>query len=64
MINNPSLVMRCPHCQTELSNKEAITILNGSGWVRNVRVRTPDGKIHVMDAGSVNPNTVEVLNDR
>ena len=55
--------MKCPQCDGQLSSKEAITILNGSGYVRKVRVRTCDGKIHIVDAGLVNPNTVEVLED-
>ena len=63
MDNNSNQEMNCPHCHAKLSNKEAITMLNGSGYVRIVLVRTPDGKIHAVNAGLDNPNAVDVLDD-
>ncbi|MGD1068677.1 MAG: hypothetical protein ABSB15_00940 [Bryobacteraceae bacterium] len=53
--------MKCPHCQEDLTLKEAIQILNGSGFVKYVRVKAPDGSMAVIEAGLVNPNTVEIL---
>ena len=55
--------MQCPHCKKKLTNNEAIAILNGSGYVRNVLVKTHDGNIHAVNAGLVNPAEVEVLED-
>lgn len=52
--------MKCPHCDAELSLREAITILNGTGFRQLARVRYK-GKTFVQDAGSVNPLAVEVL---
>jgi uncharacterized protein YbaR (Trm112 family) len=53
--------MCCPHCKTELSIKQAVEILNGSGYELMVRVRTPDGRIFCRPAHEVNPNEVEIL---
>lgn len=53
--------MRCPHCHAELTLREAITILNGTGFVRRARVRLEDGRIIVLEASKINPNTVEIL---
>lgn len=53
----------CPYCHKELTLKEAIEILNGSGFVQYVRVKLPDGSITVMEAGLVNPNAVEILHE-
>ena len=53
--------MQCPHCRKELTMKEAITILNGKGFVQIALVRTADGHVTTIEAGLVNPNTVEVL---
>jgi len=53
--------MCCPRCQAALTLKEAITILNGSGYERIARVRLKDGTIAFVDASRVNPNEVEVL---
>jgi hypothetical protein len=53
--------MECPHCRAELSLREAITILNGTGFRRMARVRSPDGVIAYIEAGRVNPLAVEIL---
>jgi hypothetical protein len=53
--------MRCPHCHAELTLKEAITILNGSGTRQMAKVRRPDGKIAYVNAGDCNPLLVEIL---
>ena len=53
--------MKCPRCQEKLTLKEAIEILNGSGFVQYTRVKSADGSIAVIEAGLVNPNTVEIL---
>ncbi len=53
--------MRCPHCTHELTVKEAITILNGTGFKRMVPVRLPDGQTTFLEAGIINPHTVEIL---
>lgn len=55
--------LECPHCNNHITVKEAITVLNGSGYIRRVNVKTPDGKIHLVNAHLVNPNAVEVLDD-
>lgn len=53
--------MECPHCHAELSLREAITILNGTGFRRMARVRNPNGTIAYIEAGRVNPLAVEIL---
>jgi hypothetical protein len=53
--------MNCPHCQHKLTLKEAIEILNGSGYVQYAQVKLSDGTITNIEAGLVNPNTVEIL---
>lgn len=53
--------MRCPHCRHALTMKEAITVLNGSGFVQMALVRMADGHITAVEAGLVNPNTVEIM---
>ena len=53
--------MKCPHCGTELSLREAITILNGTGYRRMAKVRFRDDRIGLVEAGSVNPLAVEIL---
>jgi len=53
--------MLCPHCNAELTLKQVIILLNGSGYERNAKVRLPDGQIAYISAGSVNPNEVEIL---
>jgi hypothetical protein len=53
---------RCPHCQHDLTVKEAIVILNGSGFVQKVRVRVPETGVEAwVDAAQVNPRKVEIL---
>jgi copper chaperone CopZ len=53
--------MSCQHCQSSLTLKEAITILNGSGYKQTARVRLKDGTVVFVDASQVNPNEVEIL---
>jgi len=53
--------MCCPHCDTPLSLKQAIEILNGSGYERTAQVKLPDGQIVLLPAGSINPRAVEVI---
>lgn len=53
--------MHCPHCHETLTVKQAIEILNGSGYVQFAQVRLPDGSVTNIEAGLVNPNTVEIL---
>jgi hypothetical protein len=55
--------MRCPHCECRLTLKQAIFILNGSGFVQMARVRLRNGALAVMDAALVNPNAVEIVDD-
>jgi hypothetical protein len=55
--------MECPHCHGKLTIREAITILNGTGYTQTAKVRTPDGEIHFVEAGLVNPLEVEILDD-
>jgi hypothetical protein len=57
----PGHKMRCPHCEHPLTLKQAIVILNGSGFRHMVPVRLRDGTTAVMDASQVNPNAVEIL---
>jgi hypothetical protein len=52
----------CPACGEKLTLKQAIDLLNGSGYQRIAKVRLPDGRIDFLPAASVNPNEVEVLN--
>jgi hypothetical protein len=54
-------VMQCPHCKAGLTLKEAIVILNGSGFRQIAPVRLQDGNVIYMEAGLVNPNAVEIL---
>jgi hypothetical protein len=53
--------LKCPHCLAELTAKEAITILHGTGSKRMVPVRFANGKVGFMEAGQVNPTAVEIL---
>ena len=53
--------MKCPHCDSELSLREAITILNGTGYRRMAKVRFPDDRIGLVEAGTINPLVVEIL---
>lgn len=53
--------MQCPHCRQKLTMKEAITLLNGKGFVQMALVRTATGHVTAIEAGLVNPNTVEIL---
>ena len=55
--------MTCPHCHEKLTLKEAIEIINGSGFVQYTRVKAPDGSVAIIEAGLVNPNTVEIIED-
>jgi hypothetical protein len=60
--DNPTMFSaECPHCKHSLNLKEAIVILNGSGYKHFVVVRTPDGREHVAPAEQINPNEVEIL---
>jgi hypothetical protein len=54
---------RCPHCGHELTLKQTITAMHGSGYEQYVHVRRSDGSIAIMEAGIVNPTTSEVLED-
>jgi len=54
-------VMQCPHCKAALTLKEAILILNGSGFRQMAPVRLEDGTVTYMEAGLVNPKGVEIL---
>jgi hypothetical protein len=56
----PELV--CPHCANDLTLKQAVEILNGSGYQRIAKVRLPDGRVYFIPANLVNPDEVEVLN--
>ena len=51
----------CPHCQKQLTAKQAVEILNGSGYQRIVKVKLPDGAVDFVPANLVNPKEVEVL---
>jgi hypothetical protein len=51
----------CPACDAKLTLKQAIEILNGSGYERIAKVKLSDGRIDFMPANLVNPNEVEVL---
>lgn len=53
--------LECPHCHAELTAKEAITILHGTGSARMVPVRFDNGEVGFMEAGQVNPTAVEIL---
>ena len=54
--------MHCPQCNGELSIREAITILNGTGYKRKAWVRSrADGAVAFVDAALVNPLEVEIL---
>ncbi len=53
--------MKCPHCQADLTLREAIIILNGSGYRRIAKIRLPSGQIAFQEAGKVNPVANEVL---
>jgi len=54
-------MQQCPRCHARLTLLEAIKILHGTGFTRMVMVRPPGGEIGLLEAGKVNPNTVEVL---
>jgi hypothetical protein len=53
--------MKCPHCKAKLTLREAIIILNGSGLKKMAQIRLVSGEIAYLDAGQVNPNTVELI---
>jgi hypothetical protein len=53
--------LKCPACAAPLTVRQAIEILNGSGYQRTARVHLPDGSIAYLPAASINPNEVEVL---
>lgn len=55
---------QCPHCNHNLTAREAIIILHGSGFEETVPVKMPDGTVAFMEVGTVYPNEVEVLNDK
>ncbi len=55
--------MECPHCKHALTLKEAVIILNGSGYVRKVRVRLPNGAIVGVEAADCNPNTMDIVDE-
>jgi hypothetical protein len=57
----PSPQMKCPRCHEKLTLRQAITLLNGSGFKQMALVKLPDGSITAIEAGIVNPNTVEIL---
>jgi hypothetical protein len=62
-IKNPASHRKCPHCKRKLTLKEIITLLHGSGFAEYVIVKTPDGVGHVVEAGLVNPETVEIVEE-
>lgn len=53
--------MKCPHCKAKLTLREAIIILNGSGVMKKAQIKLASGEIAYLDAGQVNPNTVELI---
>jgi hypothetical protein len=53
----------CPCCKHGLTLKQAIEILNNSGYESLAKVQIPDGSIVYLPSGSVNPNEVMVLED-
>jgi hypothetical protein len=57
----PKHEKKCPHCNHALTLKEAIIILNGSGYVEMAKIKLRNGSLAVMDAGRVNPNAVEII---
>lgn len=54
---------RCPHCREPLTVKQIIELMNGSGFVRRVKIRLPDGSTAWIAARDVNPNTMEIVED-
>jgi hypothetical protein len=54
---------RCPHCRKLLTIKQIIEMMNGSGFVRRVKIRLPDGTAAWLDARDVNPNAMEIVQD-
>lgn len=52
---------QCPHCGTQITLKQAIELLNGSGYQRTAKVELPDGRVVYIPACLVNPNEVKVL---
>jgi hypothetical protein len=55
--------MECPYCHAKLTIREAITILNGTGYTQTAKVRTPDGETHFVEAGLANPLEVEIFEE-
>lgn len=53
----------CPRCGAILSLRQIIQLMNGSGFVRHIRIRLPDGGMAVLEARDVNPNTMEIVED-
>lgn len=51
----------CPHCGCGLSLKQIINLMNGSGFIRHVRVKLSDGRIVSMEARNVNPKTMTAI---
>jgi hypothetical protein len=60
-VNPVNIEGACPHCSASITLKQAIIILNGSGFKRFVRVRVKDETEGIIEAGLCNPNEVEVL---
>ncbi len=58
---NKTLTMQCPHCKQNLTLKEGIEILHGSGFEKIAMVRGLDGTVAFVEAGLVNPRAVEIL---
>lgn len=52
---------KCPRCGAQLTIKEAVQVLNGSGYVIYVRARTREGLEVIIKAQDANPNEVEIL---
>lgn len=51
----------CPHCKAALTLKQAIEILNGSGYQHTAKVQLGDDQIAYVPAHLVNPNEVLIL---
>jgi hypothetical protein len=49
----------CPRCKADLTVKEAVEILNGSGFQHIAKVQLPDGQIALVPAHLVNPAEVK-----
>jgi hypothetical protein len=51
----------CPECNAILTLKQAIEILNGSGYQRTAKIQMADGQSAFVPAHLVNPNEVMIL---